>query len=168
MMQMHRDVRCRSVRKAKKKRKISAFHVKVCIIEGGVKWRLETLLTSAPRHNLRSGGRLEGRARKVSCRGTGARVGSVRRFHAMRHVRVTSRGRSREHRVLPVTCPVTRSTLHLSSYHPFFSLIPHSPLRPAVGSPFPTRLLLTNIYACMYMCPRSPLSLSPSFSHTVD
>lgn len=37
-------------------------------------------------------------------------MGGARRvYHAMRHVRVTSRGRSREHRVLPVTCPVTRS-----------------------------------------------------------
>lgn len=40
-------------------------------------------------------------------------------YHAMRHVRVTSRGRSREHRVLSVTCPVTRSPLH-----PLSTLLP--------------------------------------------
>lgn len=42
----------------------------------------------------------------------------------MRHVRVTSRGRSREHRVLLVTCPVTRSCRSIS---PLASPAPPAP-----------------------------------------
>jgi len=44
----------------------------------------------------------------------GGEWGACGGYHAMRHVRVTSRGRSREHRVLPITCPVTRSPFHPS------------------------------------------------------
>lgn len=57
-------------------------------------------------------------ARKVSCDRPDARWGACGGYHAMRHVCVTSRGRSREHRVLPVTCPVTRSPLHSSLFSP--------------------------------------------------
>lgn len=58
-------------------------------------------------------------------------------YHAMRHVRVTSRGRSREHRVLSITCPVTRSPLHppsLSSHSVTvsLSLSAATPRRPLV------------------------------------
>lgn len=57
-------------------------------------------------------------------------------YHAMRHVRVTSRGRSREHRVLPITCPVTRSLLH-----PYLSISVASP--PSPVTPLQSLVLLS-------------------------
>lgn len=82
----------------------------------GVKWGLETLLTNAG-----SGECVEGHGRCGTLVGTRSRTKrGISGYHAMWHVRVTSRGRSREHRVLPVTCSVTPS-LYLSFPH-------HSPL----------------------------------------
>lgn len=114
-MQMQRKVQLRAEKKKRKrkrnekKRKISTFQVKVRLfLESGRSRKLETLLTKVAQTAESRGGR---DVRKVSRALIGSGDARGRSYHAMRHVRVTSRGRSREHRVLSVTCPVTRSPL---------------------------------------------------------
>lgn len=83
----------------------------------------------------------------------------------MRHVRVTSRGRSREHRVLPVTCPVTRSPFHSSLLSPS-SLARGSPFSSATSFErmrvYVAASLVRTDYAPSAYSP--PLSLSLFFS----
>ena len=122
--------------KRERERKISAFQVKVRALEKG---RSGDSRRYWPRHEAQffafrwndwereerkrereRGGEGGSEGRRRGCKEgkvkgmAGGEWGACGGYHAMRHVRVTSRGRSREHRVLPITCPVTRSPFHPS------------------------------------------------------